>query len=325
MTAPVPRREHRLEGLEPDNLLAFLALLGLLRAVEASRPAWRPRVRWSLDAPPLRPVLVLREEISRGDVCEAAAEGLATLAVAHAFNGKADLNHTPAEAREFLLAGRGRGGYASELACALFSDAAVKVEQGKRIDQVEATPLCLLFGQGHQHFLSRLAAVPNQLAPPPRGRGKKVVVVTAPECLDEALFDPWTRQDPTFSFRWDPTEDVRYSLMYGDPSNGANKEGTQHGANRLAAIGLSVFAASPSQLASQVRLTLPGGAWDFGFSIAWPIWQHPIGLAMVQALLSHPDLRTPAALIRLGIDHVREARRISVGKFMNCTTARPIR
>jgi hypothetical protein len=48
---------HRLEGLEPDNLLAFLALLGLLRAIEVVRETWRPRAAWDLDAPPLRPVL----------------------------------------------------------------------------------------------------------------------------------------------------------------------------------------------------------------------------------------------------------------------------
>ena len=29
-----PTTEHRLDGLEPDNLLAFLALLGLLRTLE---------------------------------------------------------------------------------------------------------------------------------------------------------------------------------------------------------------------------------------------------------------------------------------------------
>ena len=34
---------YRLEGFEPDNLLAFLALLGLLRALEKARPQWRPR------------------------------------------------------------------------------------------------------------------------------------------------------------------------------------------------------------------------------------------------------------------------------------------
>jgi hypothetical protein len=34
---------HRLEGLEPNNLLAFLSLLGLLRALETSRPVWHTR------------------------------------------------------------------------------------------------------------------------------------------------------------------------------------------------------------------------------------------------------------------------------------------
>lgn len=36
MTASYHR--DRLDGLEPDNLLAFFALLGLLRALEAAQP-----------------------------------------------------------------------------------------------------------------------------------------------------------------------------------------------------------------------------------------------------------------------------------------------
>lgn len=55
------RRCHRLDGLEPDNLLAVLALLGLLRAIEAddrtAAAPLRPRAAWDLDEPPLRPVL----------------------------------------------------------------------------------------------------------------------------------------------------------------------------------------------------------------------------------------------------------------------------
>ena len=31
--------QHRMHGLEPDNLLAFLALLGTLRALDTSKPA----------------------------------------------------------------------------------------------------------------------------------------------------------------------------------------------------------------------------------------------------------------------------------------------
>ena len=48
MTSPLSPPEDAvvlaLPGLEADNLLAFLALLGLLRALETVREEWRPRV-----------------------------------------------------------------------------------------------------------------------------------------------------------------------------------------------------------------------------------------------------------------------------------------
>ena len=318
------RDEHRLEGLEPDNLLAFLALLGLLRALEEVRPEWRPRVRWSLDQPPHRPVLVLRQPEPADAVAAAAAEGVAKLAQAHEFAGKADLNHTVRQARDALEQGRDAGGYAADLASALFSDAAVKMAMGKPLDVVEPTPLCLMFGQGHQHFLDRFSSVPRQPAPPPRGRGRTLVQITDAECLSEALFSVWTRPDPTFSFRWDPAEDVRYALMFGDPSNAANKDGTQHGANRLAAVGLTVLAVAPVQRGGAVRLALPGGATEQGFRFAWPIWRDALSLSAISSLLSHPQLRDPSELARLGVDDILEARRIPNGKFMNLTVARPM-
>ena len=43
------RLTYRLNGLEPDNLLAFLALLGLLRTLEHARPTWRTRVAWTVE------------------------------------------------------------------------------------------------------------------------------------------------------------------------------------------------------------------------------------------------------------------------------------
>jgi hypothetical protein len=48
-----PQFRHRLNGPEPDNLLAFLALLGMLRTLESSRPEWCPRAAWDLDNPPM--------------------------------------------------------------------------------------------------------------------------------------------------------------------------------------------------------------------------------------------------------------------------------
>ena len=82
---------HRLDGLEPDNLLAFMALLGLLRTLEEARPDWHPRVSWTVDEPPLRPRLHAAEEVAGDAIVEAAAEGLAALARHHDFQGAAGL------------------------------------------------------------------------------------------------------------------------------------------------------------------------------------------------------------------------------------------
>ena len=93
-----------------------------------------------------------------------------------------------------------------------------------------------------------------------------MVSLTAEKTIDEALFQPWTRQDPTPGFRWDPAEDVRYALRADDPSGG--KSTTQHGANRLAALGLPVFTAAPVQRGVRVRLQVLGGSFERDFALA---------------------------------------------------------
>lgn len=326
---------HRLDGLEPDNLLAFLALLGLLRALEATdredgqTVKLHPRAFWDLDNPPLRPVLQLACATTPIEVAEAAARGLECLARDHSFADRPDLNHPRKEARALLRqsaasttrSARGR----ADLLAALMSDAALKDHKDLDAAPIDPTPLCLLFGQGHQHFLDRLAKVPAEPFPPRRGRGKAAVTLSAAECLGEALFEPWHRNDPTSSFRWDPEEDVRYALMAGDPTDAAYKAGTQHGANRLAAVGLAALPLVPETRAGRVRpAILSGESGSGGFSFAWPIWREPASLAAIRALLGHPGLRKPGGLAHLGVEEVLVARRISVGKFMNVTRARPV-
>jgi hypothetical protein len=323
---------HRLDGLEPDNLLAFLALLGLLRALEVAdqnapeNSRLYPRVAWDIEKPPLRPVLHLSRDAEKNDLIGIAAHGLAILAKDHEFNGRKDLNYSHQEARDLLereakvaaTSSRSR----ADLLAALVTDAAVKPAKNK--DVIDPTPLCLLFGQGHQHFLDRLKKVPSEPAPPPRGRGKQAVTLTETECLAEALFVSWHRNDPTFSFRWDPDEDVRYALMAGDPTDVAYKSGTQHGANRLASAGLAALSIVPERRGSRVHPAIIGGLSNRGgFSIAWPIWSQPASLSAVYALLGHPNLRVADALAHLSVEYVMVARRISVGKFMNFTRARP--
>ena len=321
---------HRLDGLEPDNLLAFLALLGLLRALEAADneldSKLQPRAAWDIDRPPLRPKLILSCAVTQEEVTENAANGIRVISACHDFGGQKDLNYSQEECRALLQeearAARPDSRERADLLAALMSDVAIKDDKKKLVDP---TPFCLLFGQGHQHFLERLAHVPQKPAPEPRGRGGQAVSLSESECLSEALFQPWHRNDKTHSFRWDPEDDVRYALMAGDPTDTAYKTGTQHGANRLAAIGLGVLTLVPEIRAGRVRPGATGGARTAGgFSFAWPIWREPATLTAIRALLAHPGLREIDALAHLGVDHVMVAQRISVGKFMNVSRARPL-
>ena len=305
--------QHRLEGLEPDNLLAFLALLGLLRALEAAN--LHPRAHWA--GLPVRPTLSLTTPMTQQEIAEAAAKGCAELAKDHDFGGEKDLTFDKARARELLEAAArpGASRRAKVLDC-LFSDAAVN-DRGR----ILPAPLCAMFGQGHQHFLKRLAEVPQGVLPNALAKRRPAPDLNAPDKLFAALFVPWERIDETDSFRWDPAEDRRYAHRFRDPSVDAGR--TVHGANRFAAVGLPVLPGAAVVRRRGVRFLTLGAevAPDGSLGITWPIWDRPTSLAGAQALLGHPALVAEAAdaMRHLGVLERRRAVRIANGKFMNFT------
>jgi hypothetical protein len=310
---------HRLEGLEPDNLLAFLTLLGLLRALETGAPDWRPRVHWN--GPPLRPVLTLAEAATQEKIAEAAARGCAKLAKDYEFGGDADLTFDKARGRALLEAAATPGTRArAAVLDSLFSDGALK-EDGR----VLASPLCAMFGQGHQHFLTRLSDVPRGVLPKTLAKKKAPPDLNTPSRIEEALFTPWTRRDETDSFRWDPAEDRRYALRFRNPSNDAGC--TVHGANRLATVGLATLPGAAVERRGRIRFLTLGADLNVGggVEITWPIWENSASLAAIQALIAHPALATMNpdrnCLARFGVIEVRRTSRISVGKFFNFTRA----
>lgn len=306
---------HRLDGLEPDNFLAFLALLGLLRSLETARPEWIPRTSWTVDEPPVRPVLHILGSATREDVAEMAATGIRSLATAHDFPGKSLALEEP-DARGHLDSAARDGGYRGTLWAALVSDKA-RAPQKKT---VEATPLCLMFGQGHQFFLERLDSVSKTPAPPAEGRGKSRRDVSENESLCAALFQPWQRLDKSDSFRWDPVEDVRYAYRAFDPSGAGTR--TEHAANRLAAVGLASMTVAPRRFGVDTRLVVRGGARVGGrHTVTWPIWRMPMSRPAIEAALSHPHLNRSHVAASLGVVELRCATRISVGKLMNFTRA----
>ena len=317
-------RRQRLDGLEPGNLLAFLALLGLLRALEEAAPEWLPKVAWSVDEPPVRPVLSLSVPVSEGTIAATAATGVTRLAGRHVFGALKDLRLLEDDATEQLRAAvRSGDSYTADLWAALVSDAAVR--ERNKVKEAEPTPLCLMFGQGHQHFLERLSTVP-QMASFSRGSGRNEEFISPTECLTEALFVPWARPDAMPSFRWDPHEDVRYALRATDPTTVSTKETTQHGANRLAAVGMTALTVVPERRAGEARLDVLGGGRDSdgAFTFTWPIWRDPISLAAIRALLGHPNLNDPATRDALGVVDRQRTSRISFGRYMNFTRAESV-
>jgi hypothetical protein len=291
-----------LRGLEPDNLLAFIAMLGLLRALEADKPEWRARIHWQGE--PLVAVLELASPQSTDEVVRATDGGIRRLGRAYVFD-KPDINYTTQEFRALAIAAQ-QDMQRSQLVAALASDGVKK----RKEDTVMPTPLCAMFGQGHQHFLSRLVAVANRDHP---GNMQE---------LAQALYEPWRYEDNTDNFRWDPIEDRRYAYQFGDPSNSKNQIGTVTGANRLASIGFAIFATVPqSSGLATVGVAGRGRARD----ICWPIVAAPTSLAGHIALLAHPyfgDEDDAPELASYGVKGVARARRFSAGKFLNFERAR---
>jgi hypothetical protein len=308
-------KAHRLEGLEPDNLLAFLALLGLLRALEAG--GWRPRAHW--EGLPLRPVLTLQEAQTQDQVAQVAAEGCAVLAKDHDFDGEKDLTFEGIRARSLLEAAQrpDTPGRAAVLG-SLFSDGAVK-DDGR----ILASPLCAMFGQGHQHFLTRLSDVARGVLPKTLAKHRPPPDLNAPAYLHAASFVPWSRSDETDGFRWDPAEDRRYAMRFKNPSGDAGR--TVHGANRLAAVGLAALPGAAVVRRRGLRFLTLGTELgpDGALGITWPIWTCSASLAAIQALVGHPALVSGdnGSMRHLGVVERRRARRIANGKFMNFTRA----
>ena len=101
---------------------------------------------------------------------------------------------------------------------------------------------------------------------------------------------------------------------------------TQHGANRLAAVGLTALTVVPERRAGKARLGILGGGRDpdGAFTFTWPLWRDPISLVTIRALLGHPGLDNPTTRAELGIVDRLRTRRVSFGRYMNFTRAESI-
>lgn len=313
--------DRPLDGVETDNLLGFLVLLGVLRALDSSRPHWFARAYFA--GVPLRARLRIDSDASDDEIAYAVAEGCSTYDSYFEF-ADADLKFSKQQARDIARRIIAEGdAIAAELASALCSDAAVR-DDGK----VMPTPLCAMFGQGHQHFLARLTTVSRGI--PPRAMGKRASAddLNSPERLRKAIFERWTRGDATESFRWDFEEDRRYAMRFANPSTDAAT--TEHGANRLAVLGMLSFQCAPGIRNNKATLLMRGAFRTKRSTtfITWPIWKVPATLHAIHGMLDRKEISQPVPDFKyLGmfeIDQVRRVRRIVNDKFISFSRAAAI-
>lgn len=299
---------HRLTGLEPDNLLAFLALLGLLRALEAA--GWRPRAHWA--GLPLRPVLTLREAATPEQVAEKAVEGCAALALDFQFAKSGAFNFSKDRLRSFLKAAINQGpppgppqGRGLDASLSSFVAEAVLGQNAKIGKHAFARSPLDCLGGGQSDLLSTLR---DGLALLDQGQ-------FAATALAKALFAVWTRGDDRKSLRWDQSDYRRHAYAAKAPTKDHARQ--EWGANLLAVIGSSLLLGcattdgrgKPAFLVLNARM-----AHGSQVEVSWPIWLRPSSATGIQALLAHPvtseDRPDARILARLGISCVYRAMKI---------------
>lgn len=307
-----PTRRHRLEGLEPDNLMAFLALLGCLRALDCARPKWRARASFDVDTPPLRPVLHLAEDVSSDALCEAIAKGACTLLGEIDLGSRTDLKVSAKNVRESLRRTPEPSRFEADLQNAMSCDAGRPDD-----DNAAVSPLCFPT-VAQVNFVASIRELMGAETPSHRD-GSSRKLGTPQDAIERALLARWARADRPSGLRWDHSEARMHAYQRSAPTD--EQPTTEYGAVRLALIGLSCFPVLPSRNSSVMRTPVPGGGVvDDGFTLTWPIWRHSMSLPAIRRLIAHP-LATPADRGRLGVAAQMRAARVTQGKYIAFTRA----
>jgi hypothetical protein len=303
-----------LPGIEPDNLLAFLALLGLLRALECTHAEWQARIVWG--GPPWKASLETTKPLRQREVAAAAHEGLRRLAPAFRIGAAIERDWTIADFRAigFELVSNGDR-EATDFLAALASDGYLERRSSRKEKRLAATALWSI-GTGQQRPL------PQQLA-----RVRDIVSSELAESdLAGALFLPWqyTGRRDAVNFRWDPAEDRRYAYRYENPSNNKPVDAVP-GANLLAALGFPLFSVAPTR---HDLLTLSFGSNERRNAITWPLWSRPLTVVSIRALLTLPELTNERPdrhkVMPYGVVELMRARRTRMGDYVNFSRAAPL-
>ncbi len=300
-------KDIELHGFDGHNLLAFLALLGLLTALVRSRPEWNARASWVRVTPHLH----ISTEASQEQIAQAVLEGIVEIGGLMKFSPFKNLKLTQEEFSKL------QEQISPEIMVVLGSDGAV---DDKCV--VQYPPLCTMFGGGHQNFLERLenaTRVDNE-------EYDKTV-----KKIKNVLFERWEYKDQgsKITFRWDPKEYRPHAYRAKNPSN--EKFSAIEGASRLAAVGFTNYWCVPAKNElSTVACKRDGRIWN----TFWPIWTRKMSLDAIRALMCSQymaDIQSnklthdkKSGISTIGVTQIIKADIFWDGKFRNVTWGRRV-
>lgn len=300
--------EIMLNGIDGGNLLGFLAAIGTLRVVSEDDPQGEWRLGWQENGGIWSPVLSSDESLTQGNFVKTLVIALEAIGSNPAFEIGRNLTFSPDEFQVFSKGAQAaatmRDRRFADFIAAFGSESLINRE-GK----IQDTALRTMSGAGHQHFI---------------GFMNDLVEKTEVEHLRTALFETWQYSDDRPSLRWDPSDDRRYALRWGNPGNTSKSPiRTVRGANRLAVEALPLLPTAPNgkQLHTTGFTQQPG----VGVLFSWPIWEVQLRRDVVRSLLSLPELQATRPdreqLRALRVVEVYRCQRITTGKYRNFTHA----
>ena len=298
-----------LSGLDGGNPLGFLAAIGTLNTASVAEPDSGWLMKWVAQDGSWFPALFANRVVSGEHLVALLASALRRGATPE-FDFDRNLN---VDAEKFRKVARDAQNCATtrERRYADFVTAfgceAVVTRDGKSIQD---TALRTMSGAGHQHFL---------------GTMKLLHDAVNEEHFHKALFNTWDYSDVKLGLRWDPEEDRRYALRWGNPSDtNKNPIMTMWGANRLAVEALALLPAVPDRR----RLETTGFVQrERAMLFTWPIWECAVSREVARSLLALGEIQESdpgrTELRAMGVAEVYRSRRITVGKYRNFTHAHP--
>jgi hypothetical protein len=284
-------------GFEADCLMDWIAALGALRVLtevageKDVRTVWKPAGgSWRLSA-----------DIN-GDPITLAAEVTAWIAKQAEAWDWASFDNVTMLPEEWAAHAAKADGLAAELWAAIGSDGCLH-RSGQKI---AASRLEYAQGGGHQDWLQSL-----------RGAVQKVKdgAISADD-MARVLWGRQRRADPKLICRWDWRCERDHALMASDPAKANMRQ--DHAMTVLAAIGLASLPTAPRHDGLSTALA----ATHDRDMICWPIWNRPLGLADVealvvsQALLDQPTDVSRRLLASYGVGAVITAKRWYAGKLV---------